>query len=153
MNTLILPLLIQVGLTFVILAFLPLKRARDLRADPSIIKPSGLDYRVYSDAAQKVANSFNNQFQLPVLFYVAVLFALLFGAVGFWSGVFAWGFVLSRIVHATIHTTSNSLRPRFLAYAFGMVMLLGLWVVVAARLIDLSAAEGAVGFMQAVPNP
>lgn len=143
MNTIFLPMLIQVGLTFVILLFIPGNRIRDLKADPSIYKPAALDNSVYSERSRKFANSFANQLQLPVLFYVGCLLALMVGATGLCAGIFAWAFVGLRIIHAIIHVTYNNVRQRFFAFAAGVATLIGFWIVVALAAKDSPLLTGA----------
>lgn len=132
MNTVFLPLLVQLGMTFVILLSLPSRRISDLKANPALYKRAGTDNSVYSEKSQQIANAFANQLQLPILFYIACIFAIMFGATGFWAGLFAWAFVATRIVHAFIHVTFNNVRMRFLAFVSGVVMLICFWVVVVA---------------------
>ena len=43
--------------------------------------------------------------------------------------------VLSRIVHAYIHTTSNVVDRRFMAYSVGVLVLLLMWVIFAAKIV------------------
>ena len=51
-----------------------------------------------------------------------------------------WMFVLSRIVHATIHVTSNRLSHRTPVFLIGAIALALMWVIVIARVILFSAA-------------
>ncbi|RUT28556.1 MAPEG family protein [Arsenicitalea aurantiaca] len=98
-----------------------------------------LDKGAWPENAQKLSNAFDNQFQLPVLFYVAVMIALHLGA-GALEAVLAWAFVGSRIVHAFIHTTTNQVFQRFWAFIAGMAILFCLWVVLIVRLILIAIA-------------
>ena len=82
---------------------------------------------------KKVANAFDNQFQLPVLFYVSCGLTLYFGA-GWVEVALAWLFVVSRIVHAVIFATRNRVYRRFFAYTFGYVVLVLWWIDLAVRL-------------------
>ena len=83
---------------------------------------------------KRVANALDNQFQLPVLFYVAVGLSLYMGAGWIEIGL-AWLFVVSRIVHAVIFVTRNRVYRRFFAYTFGYGMLCLFWLDLAIRLI------------------
>ena len=83
---------------------------------------------------KRVANALDNQFQLPVLFYVAVGLSLYMGA-GWVEVGLAWLFVVSRIVHAVIFVTRNRVYRRFFAYTFGYGMLCLFWLDLAIRLI------------------
>jgi len=49
--------------------------------------------------------------------------------------VMAWLFVLSRLVHAYIHTGTNYIPHRFNAFAVGVFTLLAMWVIFAVRLL------------------
>lgn len=83
---------------------------------------------------RKVSNAFDNQFQLPLLFYVGSLVAIGFGATLI-EVALAFAFVLSRFVHAFIHVTSNHVIRRFYAYTAGLVLLCLLWLDLAIRLV------------------
>ncbi len=54
--------------------------------------------------------------------------------------VLAWLFVLSRIWHAFVHTTSNTVRLRFRAYATGVFVLLAMWIHFAVSVIAAGLA-------------
>jgi hypothetical protein len=47
----------------------------------------------------------------------------------------AWLFVLSRLVHAYIHTTSNIVVYRFRAYVVGALALMAMWVIFAVKIL------------------
>lgn len=81
----------------------------------------------------QVSNAFDNQFQLPVLFYVAAALALYFGPTLLEVGL-AWLFVITRYVHAFIHITDNHVIRRFTAYVAGLVLLCIFWLDLAVRL-------------------
>ena len=83
---------------------------------------------------KRVANAFDNQFQLPLLFYVAAGLSLYFGTIWI-EVVLAWLFVLSRIAHAVIFVTRNRVYRRFFAYTFGYAMLCLMWLDLAIRLV------------------
>jgi hypothetical protein len=88
---------------------------------------------------KQVSNAFDNQFQLPMLFYVAGGVALYFGPLWF-EAVLAWLFVLTRIAHAVIFATRNRVVPRFFAYTFGYFILCVFWIELIVRLILIVGA-------------
>ena len=96
----------------------------------------------WPDREKQASNAFDNQFQLPVLFFVACGAALFFGP-GVLEVVLAWVFVLSRIVHATIHVTSNQVVRRFWAYAFGYAVLVVFWLDLLVRVVFAALHSGA----------
>ena len=96
----------------------------------------------WPDRERQVSNAFDNQFQLPTMFYVAAGLSLYFSPI-LLEVVLAWLFVLSRIVHAAIHITSNHVVRRFWAYSFGYVALVVLWLDLAVRLVLAAFHVGA----------
>jgi hypothetical protein len=86
---------------------------------------------------KKVSNAFDNQFQLPVLFYVACGLGLYFTP-SILEVLLAWLFVLSRIVHAFIFATRNRVYRRFFAYSFGYAILCLFWLELIVRLIFIA---------------
>ena len=47
----------------------------------------------------------------------------------------AWLFVLARIAHAYVHTTSNHVPTRFNVFAVGVFVLLVMWVYFAFKIL------------------
>ena len=128
MWSIFLPVVFMVGLTITVLARMPMIRAREIKADPKLLHDAALDGSRYSEVSRKHAANLANLFEMPVLFYVAAIFALLLGATNFWTGLLAWLFVLARIAHTTIHTTSNVVPLRFGAFAVSLAALALLWI-------------------------
>jgi hypothetical protein len=75
----------------------------------------------------RAADNFRNLFELPVLFYLALVVAAIAGLVTTTTLVLAWLFVLLRVVHSAIHCSYNKVMHRFQAYLAGGVALWGLW--------------------------
>jgi len=88
----------------------------------------------WPERERQISNAVDNQFQLPVLFYLACGLALALGP-SWVTLALAWGFVVSRYVHAAIHITDNNVIRRFWAFTVGLGLLTLLWLVVAAHLI------------------
>ena len=134
-GAILLPVFVEVGLVFVLLFWLGPLRVTALRRGETRIKDVALGQKAWPERALQIANSFDNQFQLPVLFYVVTILALVTQKAGIAFVVLAWIFVLSRIGHAVIHTTTNNMRRRFAAYLIGAVTLLILWVVFSIQVL------------------
>jgi hypothetical protein len=98
------------------------------------IEDIALDKERWPEKARQASNAFDNQFQLPVLFYIACLVAIAFGATLF-EVVLAALFVVSRYVHAFIHITSNHVVRRFQAYFAGLIVLCVFWADLLVRLL------------------
>jgi hypothetical protein len=98
------------------------------------IEDMALSREPWPEHEKRVSNAFDNQFQLPVLFYLACLVAIGFGATLFEVGLAAL-FVLSRYVHAFIHITSNHVVRRFQVYVAGFAVLCVFWADLLVRLL------------------
>ena len=135
---LILAIAAQVFLSIVILLLMGRERVPRVMSGEIAIKDIAVDRTAYPLRARILSNSFDNQFQLPVLFYVAALLALFASAPGWVEVVLAWLFVALRCVHAFIHLTSNVVRQRFAAYTAGLAVLAVLWLWLVLRLVILA---------------
>jgi hypothetical protein len=83
----------------------------------------------------QVGNAYHNQLELPVLFYVVLLLAFQTQTLDVVLLVLSWMFVLSRLVHAYVHVTSNRLDRRTGVFGVGAIALLLMWVIVIARFL------------------
>lgn len=75
----------------------------------------------------RAADNFRNLFELPVLFYLALVIAAVSGLATAGVLALAWLFVLLRVAHSAIHCTYNKVMHRFQAYLAGGVVLWVLW--------------------------
>jgi hypothetical protein len=124
------PVFVQALLTIAIGGMMAIARARAIatmdrqRGNPDL----ALGKAVWPEDAAKRAANFSNQFELPVLFYAVVAFALIAKGADLIMVVLAWAFVLTRIVHAAIHIGPNTVSSRSTAFAAGCVIVLLMWV-------------------------
>jgi hypothetical protein len=129
------PVVAMVGIT--LLAWLRLYQLRFAEMARRKIDPQSIALSAQKDAGladTRGADNFNNQFQLPVLFYVAIVCAVFAGVT---DGLFvqlAWAFVATRAVHALIQWTYNRVVHRFVAYALGALVLWAMWALIALHL-------------------
>jgi hypothetical protein len=103
----LLPVFVQVALTFVLLLRLGRGRVRAVKAGRTMVRDIALGENNWPPEIAQVGNCFNNQFQLPVLFYVLVALALFTRKADLLFVILSWVFVISRIVHAGIHITQQ----------------------------------------------
>lgn len=133
--TVLLPLFVEVALTFGLLIWLFLQRRSDLASGKAKSRDVALRQPNWPLRTTQVANSFSNQFELPVLFYVLTILAWDTRHAGILFVVMAWLFVLFRLLHAYIHVTSNIVRLRGSAYGLATVVILVMWVIYAAQVL------------------
>lgn len=116
----LLPGLAMAGLTFMVwlrMYFERLGQMKRERIHPQAVATSAQMSARLSDT--RAADNFRNLFELPVLFYFALVVAVLTGQVSTVSLGLAWTFVLLRVVHSAIHCTYNKVMHRFMAYVAG----------------------------------
>ena len=137
MTAILQPVLAMVALTFVVWCYMYFKRLRFIRAEG--IDPQSVATRASGAArlAPVSAPSDNliNLFELPVLFYVLIMLLVITGvdSAGFVAA--AWAYVALRALHSLIHCTYNRVLHRFAAYAASSIVLWGMWIVFAARIL------------------
>jgi hypothetical protein len=132
----LLPVFVLVGLTFTLLVWLGRSRVLALRAGDVKMADVALGERNWPKRLLQLQNSYHSQFEVPVLFYVLVVLALITRKADTIFVVMAWMFVASRLVHAVIHTTSNQMVRRFQAFVVGVLILLVMWIIFALRLLS-----------------
>ena len=124
------PVFVQVLLTITVYGMLAVARARAVRGmDRQRGNPDlAMGRTVWPDDAVKRSNNQRNQFELPVLFYAVVAFALILKGADTLMIVLAWLFVLTRLVHAAIHIGPNKVRWRSPAFALGLLVVAVMWI-------------------------
>jgi hypothetical protein len=131
----LLPVFVQVALTFALLFWMGGARKGSITSGKTKMRDIALGQSAWPDKPQQISNCFDNQFQLPMLFYVLVILAWITKFADLLFVVMAWIFVLSRFAHAYVHTSSNHVPTRFMAYAVGVIVLLLMWVIFAIRIL------------------
>jgi hypothetical protein len=129
------PLFVLVALTFFLLFYMGAVRFGALRRREVRIGDIALGQSNWPAYAAQGGNAYNNQFQLPVLFYVLVILAYIFKKADLLFVIMSWVFVVSRILHAYVHATSNNMRMRFTIFVVGAVVLMIMWIIFAVRML------------------
>src|SRR5918997_2495171 len=130
-DAILLPLFVQVGLTFFLLFWMGSVRVGAIRRREVAMRDIALRQPAWPERPTQIANAFHNQLELPLLFYVLVILALFTRKADTFFVVLAWMFVTTRLVHAGIHVASNDVQRRFYAFLVGAIILLVMWVVFA----------------------
>ena len=131
----LLPVFVQVGLTFALMFWMATTRVGSIKRGETKIRDIALRQPAWPAKPQQVSNCYASQFELPLLFYVLVIFAWITKQTDLIFLVMAWIFVVLRLVHAYIHTTSNHVPTRFNAFAVGAIVLLLMWIIFAIRIL------------------
>ena len=131
----LLPVFVQIGLTFFLLFGMAINRGRALSGGEVKARDIALREQNWPVRATQFGNCFANQFELPVLFYVLIALALPIRHADLIIVALSWVFVVTRFAHAGVFVTSNNVRPRSQAWFAGVLVLLAMWVYFALKLL------------------
>ena len=133
-EAILLPMFVQVALTFVLLFWTIILRLGAIRRGD--VSPDAIALREphWPPHVQQVGNAFHNSVEMPTLFYVVVLLGLMTKTLDVTVYVLMWMFVLSRIVHAVVHVTSNRLAHRTPMFLVGAIALVLIWIIISGRI-------------------
>ncbi len=132
---LLLPLFVEVLLTFVLMLGMMVLRTSSLQRGETQLEQIALREPNWPTRANQFAYAFGNQFELPVLFYVLTILSLITRHADIVFVVLAWIFVAFRILQAWMHVTSNNVRWRGGFYGVGALVLLAMWIVFVVRIL------------------
>jgi len=134
-QAILLPVFALVALTFSLLFLTGYSRVALVRRGETKVRDIALGQLNWPEHITKIGNSYNSQFQLPVLFYVVVILAYVLRTADLLFVVLSWLFVATRLGHAYIHVTSNRVGRRFNVFAAGFAVLVVMWIMFAVRIL------------------
>ena len=95
----LLPVFVLVGLSFFLLLWMAFARGRAVKTRQTSIKDIALREPNWPVKVTQIGNCFSNQFEIPVLFYVLIAFALPLRHADLFIVLMSWVFVATRFVH------------------------------------------------------
>jgi hypothetical protein len=116
----LLPVFVQVGLTFALLLGMVFGRRQA---------------RVSGET--KIPDIALGEFELPVLFYALIALALPLRHADLLIVLMSWVFVVTRFAHAGVFVTSNDLGRRSSVWLAGVLVLLAMWIYFALKILLL----------------
>jgi hypothetical protein len=134
-QAILLPLFVEVLLTFVVGFWLAGLRVSGVRRGEVNPRDIALGEPNWPKRTLQVRNSYHNQFELPLLFYLLTMLSIMTRHADFLFVVLAWVFVLSRLAHAYVHVTDNHLGRRGALFGIGAVVLAIMWVIFIVRIL------------------
>jgi hypothetical protein len=132
---LLLPVFVHVALTFGLLLAVARTRVAALRRGQVKMADIALDPSRFPERPRQIANAYQNQLELPLLFYTLVAMAIATRKIDIVLVLLAWLFVALRLLHAAVHVTSNRVPLRFQAFAAGFAVLIAMWLWFATRFL------------------
>lgn len=126
---LLLPLFLHVLLITAVGILTVRARIRSVRGGETRLKDIALDTDAWPKKVRQLGNNFDNQFDVPMLWYACSALLVATGLAD-WTGVaLSWLFLFSRIAHTLVHTGSNYVptRMRLFLGSFGIVFAMWAW--------------------------
>jgi hypothetical protein len=79
-------------------------------------------------AVTKTTRCFNNLFEIHVIFYVVGSLYISLQIDSMFAIIFAWIFVIARLIQATVNITYNNVIDRMLAFWLSVLSVFVLWI-------------------------
>ena len=133
----LLPVFVQVGLTFALLIGMVFRRRRALVSGETRIPDLALGEPNWPKASTQIANCYRNQFELPLLFYALIALALPLRHADLFIVLMSWVFVVTRFAHAGVFVASNDFGRRSSVWLAGVLVLLAMWIYFALKILLL----------------
>lgn len=135
LQAILLPLFVEVILTFALMLRMGVLRSADFRSGAVKREQIALREPNWPARTMQAANSYANQFELPVLCYVLTILALVTRHPDLIFVLLAWLFVIFRLLQAYVHVTSNVVRLRGSFFAVSALVLMIMWVIYIIELL------------------
>ena len=136
-QSVLLPVFVQVGLTFFLLLWMAGARRGALVRGETKLRDVALREPNWPTQATQIANCYSNQFEIPVLFYVLIAITLPLRQADYVTVLLSWVFVVTRFAHAGIFVTSNDMKTRSLAWFAGVLVLFAMWLYFAIKILTV----------------
>jgi hypothetical protein len=131
----LLPLFVEVLLTFCVMFGMMYFRTSSIRRGETRFESIALREPNWPVRATQFANSYANQFELPLLFYVLTILEIMTHHADLIYVLLAWVFVILRVLQAGVHVTNNDVRFRGAFFGAGALVLFIMWVIYIVRII------------------
>ena len=131
----LLPVFVLVAMTFTLLLGTFYSRRQTLLSRETRVKDIVLGQPNWPARVTQIGNCYNNQFQLPLLFYALIALALPLRHADLVMVLLSWVFVVTRLAHAGVFVTSNNILHRSTSWLAGALVLLAMWIYFALRIL------------------
>ncbi len=134
LQSILLPLFVQIGLTCFLILWMAKERTVLFKRREIKWQDMALRQTQWPGRVQQIGNCFENQFEIPVLFYVLVVLAITAKKADLLFVAMEWLFVATRLAHAYVFTTSNYVPLRGKFFIVGTIILFLMWVIFAIQI-------------------
>ncbi len=128
-SALFFPMFAQFALTFWVAIYMYRTRVKAVKQGQMETRY----FRTYNegtptDEVVKTGRHFTNLFEVPVLFFVACLFAIQINIDSALFLAMAWIFVAARYAQAYVHLGKNRIGPRIKTFGLGLFTMAAMWL-------------------------
>jgi hypothetical protein len=134
-SVVLLPLFIQVALTFALWFWMAYYRVSLIRGGDVHPRDVALREPNWPRHVLQVSNAAHNQLETPLVFYVLTILAIATRHADLLFMVLAWLYVAFRLLHAYIHVTSNRVSVRGPVFGLSLLTLFIMWIIFAVRIL------------------
>jgi hypothetical protein len=131
----LLPLFVQVVLTFILLFWMASMNSGAVRSGTVRWQDIALREPNWPARNLQLQNAYHNQLELPTLFYVLTILAIITRHADLLFVILAWVFVALRCLHAFVHVTDNYVPRRGPLFGAAAVVLAVMWVIFIVRIL------------------
>jgi hypothetical protein len=135
LQSILLPLFVQIGLIFFLVIWMARERMGLIKRREVKWQEFALRQTPWPGRAQQIAHCFENQFEVPILFYVLAVLVIITKKADLLFVIMEWLFVATRIAHAYVFTTSNYVPLRGQFFIAGTMILILMWGIFALRIL------------------
>jgi hypothetical protein len=129
------PLFVEVVLTFILLFWTGAMNSSAIRSGTVHWQDIALREPNLPPRNRQIQNAYQNQLELPTLFYVLTVLAIITRHADLLFVILAWVFVALRCLHAFVHVTDNYVPRRGPLFGAGALVLAVMWVIFIVRIL------------------
>ena len=128
--SILLPVFAEVLLIFVLFGAMAKSRQDAMKAG---VRESdiALGTEAFPVKTRQISNAYANSFEMPTLFFIAVIFGVVLHQAGTLFVLVEWLFVIARVGQGYIHATSNKVSLRGLCFLGSVIATALLWLLLA----------------------
>ena len=102
-------------------------RIKSVRSGETKLSDISVDSSGWPRRVMALGNNFDNQFDLPTLWYAVCALLVSLQLVDIVQVALSWIFLLSRFAHTAIHIGNNDVRSRMRVYLAGFFAIVLMW--------------------------
>jgi hypothetical protein len=134
-QTVLFPLFVEVVLTLVLAVWLGMLRTQAIRSGKVHPRDIALREPNWPTRVLQVGNAYQNELELPLLFYVLTILSIITRHADLIFVLLAWVFVVLRLIRAYIHVTDNRVSNRGMVFGASAIVLAVMWAIFIVRIL------------------